>query len=221
MPLALAVWGLGAIALLAALGILHGHAVPADSLVSDALAAKLATSPPAPRWRMLHVLCERCGCSGAIVDGLVRRAPVADVDERVLLVGDGPRLADRLRARGYPIDHVDAAAARDAWGIRVLPILLVCDPQGVLVHAGAHLDRPGDPRSHDLEILAELRAGRRRQPAAVVGGCATAPEFLPLVDPTGVARLMAMLGAPQPLLGVAVSASDSAASRTGPGQRDR
>ena len=200
-------WGVACLALLAALTLAHDAAPQAPDVDDPLLVAasrEHAAAHGQGRWMMVHVICERCACSRAVVQGLIERGPLAGVSDRVILAGGGPRLRREFVSAGYPVDEIDLETLRARWSVTAVPMLIVADPAGRLRYAGGYLDRAGAAQSRDLQILAELRAGGERLGLPVVGGCVTSADLERALDPIGVRRLLAALGsqgsiAPEPL----------------------
>jgi hypothetical protein len=216
--LGLCTWCGLCLALMAALALAH-DAAPSPPALDDphlvAASREHATTHGQGRWLMVHVLCERCACSRAVVQGLLERRPRADVSERVILAGGGQRLRSEFVSAGYPVDEIAIETLRVRWSITAVPMLVVADPAGRLRYAGGYLDRAGAAQSRDLEILAELRSGASRLGLPVVGGCVTSAELERALDPLGVKRLLVALGAAS---SIALEPLDTVVART-PGER--
>lgn len=152
------------------------------------------TQPVGARLRATHVLAADCPCSFAVAEHLVARGPRPGVAESVRLIVEGQpdadaiRLSERLAARGFPTQMLNAETAVAALGVGGAPWLLVTNDGGdALAYSGGYAPRrvasPDDAR--DLAIFDALARGERPGPHPSFG-CAIGAAVRARIDPLGL-----------------------------------
>ena len=154
-----------------------------------ALHQPLPLPPPQPaaatgRYVLLHALATQCPCSMRVLDYLAARGAHAGVDERVLLVDGDEAVSGRLRARGFTVEPVDAAALAQRYRIEAAPLLVILRPNGSVAYRGAHSPRP-QMAPVDLALLDEVRRGGEPSSLALLG-CAVSRALQDRLDPLGI-----------------------------------
>lgn len=163
---------------------------PDDPRLIAALSALRPAGGP-PRWLVLHVLYERCGCSQDLLRALRARAARPGVHEQVLLASEAPDttqpLGDALRGRGFGFRAVRPEELAARYHLEAAPLLLVVDDTGRLRYLGGYSPRKrGAPQ--DQRILAELQGGRAPAPLPTFG-CAVSAALRAALDPLRIGAL--------------------------------
>ncbi len=148
-------------------------------------ATELLKAPSASTgWTMTHVLGENCKCSSEVAKYLIRRGPLQETNENVILLGS-LKEQDQLQLRGFKVSHRDARSIASEKAVGV-PFLMIHTPQGNNVYAGGYAKdfiRENTP-IQDQEILSYLQGGKT--PAELpIFGCAVSHRIQSLLDPMG------------------------------------
>jgi hypothetical protein len=150
-------------------GLMRSHWVPLPvPAAGDAVAAA------AGEWTAWHVLAADCGCSRRVLARLVRREPVAGVNERVVWVGDGepvPPMPD-----GFDVECLTAADLATRHHIEAVPVLVVIAPDGVVRYRGGYTARKQGFDIQDRQIITAVRRGEPTTPLPVYG-CASSDRL--------------------------------------------
>ncbi len=184
----LAVWGLGASALMAALMAGHWVALPKperDDPRLKAGLASLAIDLRAARWRLNHILYAECGCSRRVLEYVAARPRSAEHDEVVLLVGEDAGVERTCRANGLRVERLSDEQLKERFGVEAAPLLVITDPSGATRYCGGYTDRRRGLAYQDLSALARLRAGQQVTPLPVYG-CGVSNSLQSAVDPLGL-----------------------------------
>jgi hypothetical protein len=160
---------------------------PPDTFGADA---------PAP-LTAIHVLYERCGCSGRVAEALRARGPRPSLREAVVMLSDDPApsgtslpppsgtLVTALGAAGFPVVTLRSAEVEERLHVQAVPFLVVLDAGDRVRYAGGYTATRERPDLQDDRLITEVRAGR--SPAALpVFGCATASALRQKLDPLGL-----------------------------------
>src|SRR5262245_20684727 len=127
--------GWAAASALIAAYVLGGHltTLPAPDAGDPALAQGLRGLFPregasASPFTAIHVLYDRCGCSGRVADVLRARMPRPGLREAVVMVADDPAALDpgpvgALRAAGFPVVVMKAAEVAARLHVQAVPFL--------------------------------------------------------------------------------------------------
>ena len=153
---------------------------PHDQRVRAAVRARLVGRPLA-----LHVLAVDCECSRRVLARLEVRAPRAEVDERLVLIGRdaGARRASRQVERlGYSVERLGPEDIAAALGVEVAPVLVVADASGEIVYLGGYTERKQGARIETDTLIDHALSGRSVAPLPVFG-CAVTEDMLAGVDP--------------------------------------
>lgn len=181
----LATWGAGLLLLCAYLLASHLVALPVPSQDNPALMAALERSrsdQERDRWLMVHVIYGDCPCSMRVVDHLLERELAPEASERMLLVGEDPSLAQRMRDHGYRVEVLSAEQLKARYQIVGVPLLVIADPANRLRYVGGYTARKQGPDIQDTRILEELRADRSIE-ALPLFGCAVSRELREALNP--------------------------------------
>lgn len=160
----------------------HVVALPRPAVTDPQLVAAVRAAAPAGQWALLHVLSSECGCSRRVRHHLLRRGPIPGVHEEVVLVGDNGEEAGPLRARGFATEVVRPQQLWLRYHVEAAPLLVIRDAAGLVRYAGGYTERKQGPVIHDVDLLAELRAGRDPRPLPALG-CAVSESLRRAVDP--------------------------------------
>jgi hypothetical protein len=178
--------GLWFVAMLAiGVDLLVRHAVALPRPAADArLAASLAPlrSPEHGGWMAVHVLYQRCRCSVKIAEHLLATERPADLDEHVLLVGEGGALGARLAASGFAVHALGEEELASKYGVESVPLLVLVAPDGSVRYAGGYTSRKQGLEARDLAIIADAKAGRDTA-AIPIFGCAVSERLRAALDP--------------------------------------
>lgn len=189
VAVALVGWLLVTTALGALLLAKHELAMPVPAPTDPVLRAAVAARASGDAWLAVHVVYPACPCARRVLAHLQERAHPPGVVERVVLVAEHPdaALADRLRLRGYLVEHVTPRELAATWHVEATPLLVVAAPGGELRYAGGYGRRKQSPIIEDLAIVAMLQRSSIRDPLPVFG-CATSRRLARAVDPLGLGR---------------------------------
>lgn len=141
-------------------------------------------------WFLLHVLAADCACSRDVAAALLARGADPTASEKILFIegSDSPaadaELGQRLRARGFAFERLSAVALEATYGIVGAPLLVVMTPAGEIAYTGGY-SRVAKGPAQDVELLRELRAGRRPAPLPLFG-CAVSRKLQTRLDPLGL-----------------------------------
>jgi hypothetical protein len=184
----LVVWFCGISALLGALATGHWFALPAPDRGDARLAAGIhELTYGAPSWSVVHVLYTECRCSRRILDHLLASERPTDVQEVIVLVGDEPALAARLRARRYRVTSITPELLTVRFGLEGAPLFVVVDPRRAIRYLGGYTRRQQGADISDLSIIRDLRAGTGTDDLPVFG-CAVSQRLKELADPLSIKR---------------------------------
>ena len=169
-----------------AASMLARHVIPLPAPVHDgrlSTALEVMRGPDdAGRWMAVHVLYTDCRCSRQVGEHLSITKRPSDLAEIVLLVGEDPAFAGRLRSNGFVVTAVDAHTLSTAYGLEAAPLLLVVDPEGKIRYSGGYTARKQGPEPRDLQIIDSVRGGAQDPPLPVYG-CATSRQLQKTLNP--------------------------------------
>jgi hypothetical protein len=186
---ALAAWFAVMVTLSAIMLGRHVVPLPRPSADDAALAAALVAlrrPEDATRFLAVHVLFAECKCSQRIAEHLLASIRPPNLSEAVLLVGENPELAAKLRAEGFAVTRVDIDELHTRYHVKAVPILVVLGPDATVRYAGGYTTTKQGPDPRDLETIARARTEGTLLKALPVFGCAVADKLRTRLDPTGL-----------------------------------
>ncbi|MCB9731856.1 MAG: hypothetical protein H6745_04395 [Deltaproteobacteria bacterium] len=189
MGFVFACWSLAAVVLGGTLMAKHLVTLPAPKTDDGALLAAvdgLRAPGERGRWMAVHFLYSECNCSKRVIDHMVEVPRRPDVIDKVILVGDGSRLAPRLRAHGIAVEAIAPADMTARFHVDAAPLLVVAAPDGHIAYLGGYTRRKQGPDIQDLAIFGELVGGAPAPEALPLYGCATAKSLQDMLDPFGI-----------------------------------
>jgi hypothetical protein len=150
------------------------------------------------QWRVTHYLSSDCACSRSVADYLVKRGPLPQALEDVVLIrtsalAEDARLEGTLRhAKGnqkaFRIKSVTPEEAA-RHGIEAVPLLEIAAPGNRVLYRGGHQRRGERPGIYsDIAIVSALMAQDAPQRLPVYG-CATSSRLRGLIDPFHIKSL--------------------------------
>jgi hypothetical protein len=151
-----------------------------DPRVLAAVGERLAHRPLA-----LHVLAVDCECSRRVLSRLEARGPRADVEDRIVLLGDdaATRRASRVaEGLGFSVERLAPEDVRTTLGIEVAPVLVVADARGEIGYLGGYTARKQDARVETDRLVDRVLSGDRPEPLPVFG-CAVTDAMRESTDP--------------------------------------
>lgn len=176
-----AVWALACVVIGASLMTSHWVSLPSPSTEDAALRRSLRRLHPHSGWLAVHFLDEECACSRQILRHLKSRRALRDVEECVVLLGNG-EAAPELRAAGFAVHRCERDALAEKYHVEAAPLLVVADPEGAPVYVGGYTDRKQGLAVRDVAILEACR--NRSVPQALpVFGCGASPRLRDILDP--------------------------------------
>ena len=184
----LAVWACLMILIGGSLMVSHWVPLPRPEIDDAAWSVTLANAQSelaTGRWTALHFLYAECPCSRRVLEHVIDQSPRADVWERIVLIGNDPELAERIKSHGYEVDCVSPDELKLKYGVEAAPLLVVSDPQGTPRYAGGYTSRKQGPDIQDRKIIASLMAGQHVE-AMPLYGCAVSRSLQSIVDPLGL-----------------------------------
>jgi len=155
---------------------------PSDGVLS------LAGPGDGIHWRAVHLLSGSCGCSQVVMKHLLKRGPLSEVAEQVIVVDGaeaylpgGAELIRALKTRGFAVSHLSTRDVPAQAGLRGVPLLVYARPDGRPAYVGGY----GMSADGDQAIYRQVRAGGKPRPLPVLG-CAVGAVLRHTVDPFGL-----------------------------------
>jgi len=169
-------WIGGVTFFMASLATIHGVSFFPDKNVAPSQAT-------AGRWTLTHVIGEGCKCSRQVYLYLLKRGPLSDADENVVILGKMPQEAQELQAHGFKVSFREARSLASEKAIGV-PFLLITSDKGEAVYAGGYASSEirESTAIQDLSILASLHDGKVAKEFPIFG-CAVSQHIQSLIDP--------------------------------------
>jgi hypothetical protein len=161
--------------------LLAGHLITMPAPTASRIETPLGETPRAD-WSMTHVLSTECGCSIRVLEHLLATERPEGVRERILVLGSGHTLLDRLRAAGFTVEQRQSDRLHEELGVEAVPALLIADPEGRVVYSGGYTDRKQARRIVDLELYTNIREHREVKPLPLYG-CAVSKKLRRAIDP--------------------------------------
>lgn len=185
--LALALWGVPLVAILAVLMAGHWVALPRPTRaeVEVAVADHPLPVPSEQGWTVVHVLYAKCRCSRRIFEYLFTRDPAPDAHEVLLLIDGTPDLVRRARARSFDVVELTREELKARFKIESAPMFIVNGPDGEVRYAGGYTTRKQGLDYRDLDVLRNVQAGGS-YPDLPLYGCGVSRELQAYLDPIGV-----------------------------------
>lgn len=156
---------------------------------NEALRAQIyATFPRAAgRWGAVHVIDRACGVSRDVVAHLIERRAIAELDEMVIVIGDGALERDdvELVHAGYRV----RVTTRENNAAALAGSMIIARPDGTLAYVGGH-------RGVRMNEVATLGASKEFVDAAVAtelvttGATSTWTPVIGCLDARYTARTM-------------------------------
>ncbi|MCD0461079.1 hypothetical protein [Roseiconus lacunae] len=134
------------------------------------------------RLRVVHVNYLECPCSRRVVRHLIRREPLPDAIEKLLLVGEDQELQVLARSQGYAVESVTREELQSRFGLQSSPLMMVFDSESNLIYSGGYTSRKQGPAFQDETIIKALIDGESVESLPVFG-CAVSKDLQQLVDP--------------------------------------
>lgn len=128
-------------------------------LVSSHSQLPLSGRPAPGKWSALHILAATCPCSRRVLTHLENRGVLPEWSEEIALVDGSPERVGLLQALGFEVSSLSPNELDDFCGQVLLPQLIVRDPEGNTLYAGAYSAGPQLPPQGDV-ILVQLRGGK-------------------------------------------------------------
>ncbi len=157
----LALWVGGSSVLFGA--ILGQHMVPFQ------VNAEQAPENLGKEFTVSHFLNPDCGCSSKVMEHLIERGSIQDLEETIYFIGREDQTADRLRARGFKILVVPEDLALADFQVEAVPLLRIASRDRV-IYAGAYgKDQKHSRKYDDLAIIEAARHGEGREGLPMFG----------------------------------------------------
>jgi hypothetical protein len=184
------VWALALFLVTSSLATAHWYALPRPDHGDPRLRQLLATPRASAdgRWLAVHTLYAHCRCSQRIVEHLLRRGALADVTERVVMVGRGDAMEAALRDAGFGLSSIPVGELKKRYGVTSVPLLIVADPSERVRYAAGYTTRQQGPDVRDVSIIRELMSDHEASELPVFG-CALSRALQRTLDPLGLKGL--------------------------------
>lgn len=133
---------------------------------------------------VLHLIGADCQCSIKVVDHLAKRAPIKKINEKIIIVGNGPELVKKLSAAGFVVEQMAADLAYDRYSLKSLPQMMIYDSKKV-IYSGGYSNKRGPANEEDyddLKIINQFFQGISSESRPIFG-CANGKEFRNQIDP--------------------------------------
>jgi hypothetical protein len=136
-------------------------------------------------WQAIHLLSTTCSCSRGVAEHLIKRGPMAQVNEHIVLAGSDAALANRLRLAGFPVEIMSPETVATHYHIAGAPWLVFVSPQGDVRYQGGYTPAHARNNYQDEQIWSDLRSGRTADSLPVLG-CALGKRLQRTLDPLGL-----------------------------------
>lgn len=145
----------------------------------------LVRLPAEDRWLVSHFLYADCPCSRKVLDHVVHREPLANVNERIVLIGHPqPTELEAAQAK-FSVELISPEALLAQYGVESVPLLVVADRDGTIKYSGGYTRRKQGLDYQDQSIVRQLVAGGQVDPLPLYG-CAVSQRLKRIVDPMGL-----------------------------------
>lgn len=138
------------------------------------------------QWTLVHFLYGDCGCSSRVADYLVSesRTQPEEIVEHIIFVDQDPESEFALNAlaQGFAVHHETRPTLAERYGIESAPLFIAVSPEGDVKFLGGYTLRKQGLDYADLDVLAQLRAGRQPDPIPVFG-CGVSATLQTALDP--------------------------------------
>jgi hypothetical protein len=159
-----------------------------------AIKAHVTRGDAAAAWRLVHYLSPECACSRAVASYLVKRGPLGNAGEDVVLLASGNPATDAAFAKpltenGFRVELRTQADAASRDGVEGVPTLEIVAPGNRIVFRGGYRERGAAPGAYlDVALLSALMASKPLR-ALPIYGCATSQRLSSALDPLGLKSL--------------------------------
>lgn len=138
--------------------------------------------PAEDRWLVSHFLYADCPCSRKVLDYVVHREPLANVNERIVLIGHPqPTELEAAQAK-FSVELISPEALLAQYGVESAPLLVVTDRDGTIKYAGGYTHRKQGLDYQDQSIVRQLVAGSQVDSLPLYG-CAVSQRLKRIIDP--------------------------------------
>ena len=153
----------------------HGAQLPIESF-SDA-------RPSAENdCHTFHFLYSDCACSKRVLKQVLNRQPIANANERIVLVGANSSFENSAQEQGFDLDVVTPEKLKSSYGVESAPLLVITDGLGTIRYSGGYTSRKQGLDIRDVDIIERTLSGDQVEGLQLYG-CAVSKGLQAIVDP--------------------------------------
>jgi len=135
-------------------------------------------------WTVVHFLVQVCACSDMLSKRLLTEEVAEGIEQRLILIGEVDGDLGGWTKSGFELEVVSAAQAREIYGIRGGPRLVIFDPAGQVAYSGGYNMRlPAVEREFLHPEIIEMTMKGELEKAYPVYGCMSDPELTTRLRP--------------------------------------
>ncbi len=139
------------------------------------------------KWRALHFLSSECVCSKRILNHLLQRDPLSEIEETIVIVGETDAIRESVAGSKFAIEWSTPEELKCRYGVDAAPLLVVFDYDGTIRYSGAYTARKQGFPIQDVQLIKRALAGESIQPLPLFG-CGVSREMQSLTDPLGLKK---------------------------------
>lgn len=153
----------------------HGAQLPIESFSEAGLNAE-------NDCHTFHFLYSDCACSKRVFKQVLNRKPIANANERIVLVGENSELEASARKQEFDLDVVTPEELKSSYGVESAPLLVITDGLGTIRYSGGYTSRKQGLDVQDVDIIQRTLAGDEVEGLPLYG-CAVSKGLQAIVDP--------------------------------------
>ncbi|MBY0415000.1 MAG: hypothetical protein K2Q18_12595 [Bdellovibrionales bacterium] len=133
---------------------------------------------------VLHLIGADCLCSDKLANHLIKRLPLKNISEKIIVVGDNPGLEKKLAVAGFEVEKMSADLAFTRYSIKALPQMIIFDSHKPVYSGGYSAKRsPASEEDYDdLRIIDQFFKGTFSESRPIFG-CANGAMLRSKIDP--------------------------------------
>lgn len=132
-----------------------------------------------------HFLYSGCRCSQRVIEHLLKRGPIENASEQIVLVGSDAELESRILNARYRLVVISEAELKERYDVEAAPLMVIADMQGKIRYSGGYSSRKQSLDYQDVAIIAKAIKGDEVEGLPVYG-CAVSTRLQKIVDPLGI-----------------------------------
>ena len=136
-------------------------------------------------WKALHFLSSECPCSQRILNHLMKRKPLQDIEEIIVYVGESNEDFELITDSRYTLDRVTQEELKSKYNVESVPLLVLLDSTSTIRYSGAYTTRKQGFAIQDVRIISQTLAGETIPPLPLFG-CGLSKEWTSITNPLGL-----------------------------------